>query len=137
MFGSKQIRIMHGVLVQPAKPSDCFTARIYLRKPVFRHSPTKAENAWTWEQFVENAKKLTIDKNGKNAADPDFDPKSIKQYGVTFETWSEPLNNFIYSNGGDWVSKDGKTFTLNNQRAQKPSRSLLISSMCIMLRHLR
>jgi multiple sugar transport system substrate-binding protein len=86
--------------------------------------PTKAENAWTWDQFVENAKKLTIDKNGKNAADPAFDPKSIKQYGVTFETWSEPLNNFIYSNGGDWISKDGKTFTLNQPESTEAIQKL-------------
>ncbi|MGG1516583.1 sugar ABC transporter substrate-binding protein [Paenibacillus oryzisoli] len=79
--------------------------------------PTKAENAWTWEQFVENAKKLTIDKNGHNAAHPDFDPKQIKQYGVTFETWNEPINNFIFSNGGDWLTEDGKEFALNDPKA--------------------
>lgn len=38
--------------------------------------PTKAENAWTWEQFVDVCKKLTIDQNGKNAAESGFDPEN-------------------------------------------------------------
>ena len=58
------------------------TFGLFYRKDLLEKSgvgapPTKAENAWTWDQFVENAKKLTIDKNGKNAADPAFDPKAL------------------------------------------------------------
>lgn len=94
-----------------------FYRKDILEKAGIATPPVKAEEAWTWDQFVEIAKKLTIDKNGKNAADPDFNPKAIKQYGVTFETWNEPINNFIYSNGGDWLSKDGKEFTLNKPEA--------------------
>ncbi len=101
-----------------------FYRKDILEKAGVSAPPTKAEDAWTWDQFVEAAKKLTIDKNGKNAADPDFDPKAIKQYGVTFETWNEPLNNFIYSNGGDWLSKDGKEFTLNKPEAAEAIQKL-------------
>ncbi|KRF41881.1 ABC transporter substrate-binding protein [Paenibacillus sp. Soil787] len=86
--------------------------------------PTTADTALNWDQFVETAKKLTIDKNGKNASEAGFDPKSIKQYGVTFETWNEPLNNFIYSNGGDWASKDGKNFTLNSPESTEAIQKL-------------
>ncbi|MEX1031188.1 MAG: sugar ABC transporter substrate-binding protein [Paenibacillaceae bacterium] len=86
--------------------------------------PTKAENAWTWDQFVEVAKKLTIDKKGNTAMDPDFDPKNIKQYGVTFETWAGPINNFVFSNGGDWLSKDGKDFTLNSPESVEAIQKL-------------
>jgi multiple sugar transport system substrate-binding protein len=90
-----------------------FYRKDLLEKAGVQAPPSKAENAWTWEQFVETARKLTIDKNGKNAADPSFDPKNIKQYGVTFDATADTLNNLVYSNGGDWVSKDGNTFTLN------------------------
>ncbi len=86
--------------------------------------PAKAADAWTWDQFVEVAKKLTIDKNGKNASEAGFDPKSIKQYGVTFETWAGPMNNFIFSNGGDWLSKDGKDFTLNSPESAEAIQKL-------------
>lgn len=36
--------------------------------------PSNVADAWTWDEFVEVAKKLTVDMNGKTAADPDFDP---------------------------------------------------------------
>jgi multiple sugar transport system substrate-binding protein len=79
--------------------------------------PTTAETAMSWDEFVDLAKKLTLDKNGKTAADPGFDPKNIKQYGFMFETWDQPINNFIYSNGGAWTSEDGKDFALNSPEA--------------------
>ncbi|MGG1876409.1 sugar ABC transporter substrate-binding protein [Paenibacillus cisolokensis] len=79
--------------------------------------PTKVSEAWTWDEFVEVAKKLTIDTKGRTANDPDFDPKNIKQYGVSVSTWWGVYSNFIYSNGGDFVSEDGTRFTLNEPAA--------------------
>lgn len=79
--------------------------------------PSKASEAWTWAEFVEVAKQLTIDTKGRNAADPAFDPKNIKQYGINFPTWWGGYSNFIYSNGGDFVSADGKSFALNQPEA--------------------
>jgi multiple sugar transport system substrate-binding protein len=75
--------------------------------------PTKAEEAYTWDQFVEAAKALTIDGSGKNAADPEFDAENIRQYGVSFpRIWLSwfPLSK---SNGGDLTNADGTQFTLN------------------------
>jgi multiple sugar transport system substrate-binding protein len=79
--------------------------------------PDSIANAWTWDQFVETAKKLTIDENGKNAGEPGFDPKRIKQYGINIGLWWGTWSNFVYSNGGDFVSADGKTFGLNQPEA--------------------
>ncbi|AIQ60766.1 ABC transporter substrate-binding protein [Paenibacillus borealis] len=79
--------------------------------------PSNVADAWTWDEFVEVAKKLTVDTNDKTAADPDFDPKKIKQYGVNLSTWWGVYSNFIYSNGGDFISADGKTFALNQPEA--------------------
>lgn len=39
--------------------------------------PASYEDAWDWETFVNTAQRLTIDKNGKNALDPEFDPENI------------------------------------------------------------
>ncbi|RIX59633.1 sugar ABC transporter substrate-binding protein [Paenibacillus nanensis] len=86
--------------------------------------PAKAEEAWTWEQFVEAAQKLTLDRNGRNAADPLFDSNHIVRYGVMFETWVEPLNNFIFSNGGEWISPDGRQFTLNSPQTAEAIQKL-------------
>ncbi len=79
--------------------------------------PSNVADAWTWDEFVETAKKLTVDTNGKTAADPDFDPRKIKQYGVNASTWWGVYSNFIYSNGGDFISADGKSFGLNQPEA--------------------
>jgi multiple sugar transport system substrate-binding protein len=79
--------------------------------------PSKLSEAWTWDEFIEVAKQLTVDNKGKTANDPEFDPKNIKQYGVNASTWWGVYSNFIYSNGGDFVSEDGKTFALNQPEA--------------------
>ena len=106
---------------------ECFG--LYYNKDLLKAAgidslPTTADKAMDWDTFVNLAKKLTIDKNGKTAADPGFDPKNIKQYGFLFETWSEPINNFIFSNGGEWASKDGKEFTLNSPETAEAIQKL-------------
>ncbi len=70
--------------------------------------PAKATEAWTWDQFLDAAKKLTIDVNGVRADESGFDPKSIKQFGFSMGMWWGSWGNFIYQNGGDFVSRDGK-----------------------------
>lgn len=85
--------------------------------------PTDPEKAWTWEQFVKNAQKLTIDKNGKNALDPAFDTKKIAQYGVVIPKWWGMWGNFIYSNGGDYVTDDGQ-FALSKPEATEALQKL-------------
>lgn len=70
--------------------------------------PKDPAKAWSWDTFVNTAKKLTLDKNGKNAADSSFDSKNIKQYGVQMGKWWGSWGNFVYSNGGDYVTDDNK-----------------------------
>ncbi|OMF36919.1 ABC transporter substrate-binding protein [Paenibacillus sp. FSL H8-0548] len=79
--------------------------------------PSKVSEAWTWDEFVEVAKKLTIDTKGKSANEAGFDAKNIKQYGINISTWWGVYSNFVYSNGGDFVSADGKSFALNQPEA--------------------
>ncbi len=59
--------------------------------------PTKA---WTWEQFVENARKLTVDTAGKHPGDSGFDANNVQQWGVSWGTWSLMRDVMVYSNGG-------------------------------------
>ncbi|HEX2907323.1 MAG TPA: sugar ABC transporter substrate-binding protein [Phototrophicaceae bacterium] len=68
----------------------------------------KDEELWNWDTFIENAKQLTVDANGRHPDDAGFDPDNIQQWAVDW-----PLGNFVipvgavYSNGGEWI-KDGK-----------------------------
>lgn len=70
------------------------------------YPPARAEDAWTWDEFVAVAKRLTRDADGRRADEPGFDPTHIQVYGVTFDTdnWFGYFP-FIYSNGGDAVDE--------------------------------
>ncbi len=44
--------------------------------------PATSENPWTWDQLVENAKLLTLDKNGKHLGEDGFDKDNVVQWGL-------------------------------------------------------
>ena len=69
--------------------------------------PADAEDAWDWDTFVQTAQKLTLDINGKNALDPDFDPDNVDIYGCTINTLPWQLEVWAKSNGGGYYSEDG------------------------------
>ncbi|BCN30060.1 ABC transporter substrate-binding protein [Anaeromicropila herbilytica] len=89
---------------------------LYYNKDMFdaagiEYPPTKVEDAWTWDQFVEVAKKLTVDVNGKNATEDGFAPDKIQTYGIGFNCLCA-FHQFwaMNANGGGVVSPDGKNF---------------------------
>lgn len=107
--------------------AECFG--LYYRTDLLQQAgvqapPSKAEQAWTWDQLIDAAMKLTLDGQGHNAYSPDFDKDNIVRYGIMFETWSDPLNNFIFSNGGDWVTKDGAEFRLQSPESAEAIQKL-------------
>ena len=60
---------------------------MYYNKDVFDaagvpYPPAKADQAWTWDQFIEIAQKLTKDRSGKTADQEGFNPNDIDTYGV-------------------------------------------------------
>jgi multiple sugar transport system substrate-binding protein len=86
--------------------------------------PTTYDKAWTWDEFVKVAQKLTIDRNGKNATEPGFDPTAIKQFGVTFEKWWGPWSVHVLNNGGDYLTADGKRLGLTDPKATRALQRL-------------
>jgi multiple sugar transport system substrate-binding protein len=79
--------------------------------------PSAAGSAYTWDQFVETAKQLTLDSDGRNATDPEFDADNIQQYGISFPTGWLGWYPLLRSNGGDITTPDGMTLTLNTPEA--------------------
>ena len=79
--------------------------------------PSDAAHAWTWQQFVAVAEKLTLDRNGRHPGDPTFDPRHIQQYGVNIGLWYATLLPLIWSNGGRDFDSSGKHFLLNQPAA--------------------
>lgn len=92
---------------------------LYYNKKLFEKAgldlpPASADKAWTWDQFLSAAQKLTTDRNGKHPTDPGFNSSKIATYGINIPVSSEfewlPL---CMSNGGGLTSKDGKTLLLD------------------------
>lgn len=77
--------------------------------------PTEANKAWEWDKFVEYAKKLTLDDKGRNALDPNFNPDKIKQYGLQYDPYN--MMAAVVSNGGNFLTEDGKGFGLAQPEA--------------------
>ncbi|MDL2301910.1 extracellular solute-binding protein [Lachnospiraceae bacterium OttesenSCG-928-D06] len=69
--------------------------------------PASYKDAWDWDTFLNTAQQLTIDKNGKNALDPDFDPDNIQVYGVNISKWWAGYIPFMYGKGVDYLTEDG------------------------------
>ena len=66
--------------------------------------PTPSDK-WTWDDYRKHAQRLTIDKAGRTADQPGFDPTQVVQYGAE--------RNFEYAwkiitegNGAPWVTKE-------------------------------
>lgn len=95
---------------------------LYYNKDMFDaagvdYPPTTAEDAWTWDEFVETAKLLTLDANGNNATSEDFDPDNIVQYGCMVENLTWQLEVWARSNGGGFYNEDGTEVTIGEQAA--------------------
>lgn len=79
--------------------------------------PAKAEDAWSWDEFVRVAQTLTIDVNGRNALDPNFDPNNVDIYGCCVNILPWQLEVWCLSNGGGFFNKDGTECIINQPEA--------------------
>jgi multiple sugar transport system substrate-binding protein len=66
-----------------------------------------AAEAWTWDQFIETARALTLDSDGRHPGEDGFDKDSVDQWGVSWPTNSIARAALIYSNGGEIYGPDG------------------------------
>lgn len=85
---------------------------LYYNKDMFDkanvpYPPSALDQAWTWDQFVDAAKKLTNDKNGKHPGEDGFNAQSIVQFGASVENLPWQLEAWTLSNGGGFYSEDG------------------------------
>ncbi len=75
------------------------------------------DEAWTWDQFLEAARTLTLDANGNHPGDAAFDRENVAQWGVHWPTWSLPVHCAVASNGGDWIDPETQLITLDAPEA--------------------
>ena len=102
---------------------------LYYNKDLFdkagvAYPPASADKAWTWQEFVDTAKKLTKDKGGKTPSDVGFDARNITTYGCNFNTidWMWPV--LAISNGGGLVSQDGKELLLGKNETIEAAQAI-------------
>lgn len=85
--------------------------------------PTTEEDAWTWEEFVKVAQTLTIDHNGKNALDPEFDPKNIRQFGINIPSDSNMISYALAYAEQDLLNEEGTKVNLVGTKAMEAIRN--------------
>ncbi len=78
------------------------------------YPPSTLDKAWTWDQFIEAAKKLTVDSNGKHPGETGFDKDKTVQFGAYVNQYTWQLEVWALSNGGSFFSADGKTITFDD-----------------------
>ncbi|WP_274362803.1 ABC transporter substrate-binding protein [Paenibacillus thermotolerans] len=105
------------------------TINLFYNKDLFEEAgieppPANAEDAWTWDEFVDVAKRMTKDKNGKTPFDTGFDKDNIVQFGISVPTWSAGWYPFLKSNGGDITNEDGTEFIMNSPEAAEVFQNL-------------
>ena len=75
--------------------------------------PTNYDKAWTWDQFSEYLKMITLDSKGNHPGDAGFNPGNIQKYGVIYDLWSAMYYPSLWSNGGGIISDDGKSVVVD------------------------
>jgi multiple sugar transport system substrate-binding protein len=103
-----------------AVPRETSAIALYYNEDLFKQAGLKspndyfAEGKWTWDTYLEVAKKLTIDRGGRTADQAGFDPNSIVQWG-TIAPVNMPYGLFpvVYSYGGDILDKTNTACRLN------------------------
>jgi len=98
-------------------PLDNHGRGLWVNKGAFKKAgldPNMTEPT-NYADWVALLQKLTLDKNGKNAADPAFDPKNVDQWGYAVGEWARvDFMALLVQNGGSWIGADGKTITVNS-----------------------
>ena len=112
---------------QVSLPRDANTIVMYYNKGLFSDPKTNPSGVafpgaeMTWDEALEIAKKMTLDKNGKTAADADFDSSNIVQWGLTVDAAGSAdsvLEPQIESNGGKLVNDD-QSLALDSPEAKQ------------------
>ncbi|MCL2397778.1 MAG: extracellular solute-binding protein [Defluviitaleaceae bacterium] len=82
-----------------------YNADIFARHGVER-PPHRFDDALSWDQFVNLAQRVTVDRNGNNALHPDFNPNQIDTFGFNTGPWLNNIALFAYSNGARMLNED-------------------------------
>lgn len=94
---------------------DITTMFLYYNKDMFDaagidYPSNDASNPWTWEEYVDAAKKLTTDGAGLTPNDDGFDYNSVVAFGTKMPTTWVSFLPLLHSNGVGILTDDGSDF---------------------------
>ena len=76
---------------------------------------TDASKPWSWDEFVENAKKITKDSNGNGPVDAGFDPDNITVYGTMMPTdWTKYIA-LLHTNDVGILNEEGTELGIRSE----------------------
>jgi len=77
------------------------------------------DEVWGWDEFLDIARQLTVDTNGKHPGEAGFDATNVERWGVNWPTWWIPLHAAVQSNGADWVDSETQKIVLDKPEAME------------------
>lgn len=82
---------------------------VYYNKQIFADAGITEEDVmnWTWDEYVEILRRVTVDKDGNHPGDANFNTKNIKTWGTFVPTASYINEALLWSNGGAYFEPDG------------------------------
>jgi multiple sugar transport system substrate-binding protein len=108
---------------------DYSTSAFYINTTLFEQAgvPIPQDGHWSYDDFLDDARLLTIDYNGNNATSPNFDPNNVAIWGASLPWWDgsdgwwRGFQNLLYAWGAHTISPDGLTSQgyLNSPQAIK------------------
>ncbi|MBB6670469.1 ABC transporter substrate-binding protein [Cohnella nanjingensis] len=110
---------------QYALPRDANTIVVFYNKKLFADPKSNPAGApvptgqMSWDDLIDIAKKMTLDKSGKTAADAGFNPSGVAQWGLMMDAAGSAdsvLESQLWSNGAKLVNDD-QSFAMNSPEA--------------------
>lgn len=91
-------------------PNDFTPMVIYYNIESFERAGVEPPPAdWTWDDLLALSQELTLDNQGRNRLDPDFDEENVVQWGFRVRRFAFEWVYRLWQNGGDVISPDGTT----------------------------
>lgn len=107
------------------------TLLMYYNKNLFQEAgieppPADAKEPWTWEEYVEAAKKLTKDTDGKHPGEDGFNYNSVQTFGtmMTSTTSWITLSGLLYSNNTGFANENGTALGITSPEAVEVLQSV-------------
>ena len=98
------------------------TVVLYYNKTMLQNAginppPESAANPWSWEQFVDAAKKLTKDNAGRTPNDAGFNYNNLVQYGTVMPTSWIYVLPLLYAGGTSVANNAGTSLEITSPAA--------------------